>query len=306
MQFSLEQLQAFVAVYEQLSFSKAAVKLNKHRTTIGQVITNLEDQLAVELFERVGRTVNATDDGKFLYHYARQTIEQARVFDKAALSLSYGGLENITIAYPSYFPHRLLSQIRIQLANDFPMMRVNFLVRTKAEIKQGIMDDIYHFGLVNIHQSSAMHSFDATFLGNMEFLPFVKKGSDLAALPAEEVFAALKTSRQFVLKSFIDEGLSEKIVFSPNHEVVDQLPLVIKLIQEGLGWAFLPKVLTESEYTVSDMEPVFADEMKRGVKFGIALWCSHSKQIKTVKNSIIEEIERYIAHFASIQNTDER
>ena len=44
MDFSLEQLQAYVAVYEQLSFSKAAVKLNKHRTTIGQVIGNLEDQ----------------------------------------------------------------------------------------------------------------------------------------------------------------------------------------------------------------------------------------------------------------------
>ncbi|MDF4720774.1 LysR family transcriptional regulator, partial [Vibrio parahaemolyticus] len=44
MNFSFEQLLAFVTVYEQLSFSKAAVKLNKHRTTIGQVITNLEDQ----------------------------------------------------------------------------------------------------------------------------------------------------------------------------------------------------------------------------------------------------------------------
>lgn len=55
MNFSFEQLLAFVTVYEQLSFSKAAVKLNKHRTTIGQVITNLEDQLAVNLFERVGR-----------------------------------------------------------------------------------------------------------------------------------------------------------------------------------------------------------------------------------------------------------
>ncbi|MEF1193146.1 LysR family transcriptional regulator, partial [Vibrio parahaemolyticus] len=68
MNFSLEQLLAFVAVYEQLSFSKAAVKLNKHRTTIGQVITNLEDLLAVTLFERVGRSVEPTEDARLLYH----------------------------------------------------------------------------------------------------------------------------------------------------------------------------------------------------------------------------------------------
>ncbi len=103
MNFSIEQLLAFVTVYEQLSFSKAAVKLNKHRTTIGQVITNLEDHLAVNLLKKeVGRSVKEpTDDGHLLYHYAKQTIEQARTFDKVALSLSYGGLENITIAYSS-------------------------------------------------------------------------------------------------------------------------------------------------------------------------------------------------------------
>ncbi|GAM59872.1 transcriptional regulators [Vibrio ishigakensis] len=124
MNFSFEQLLAFVTVYNERSFSKAAVKLNKHRTTIGQVVTNLEDQLAVSLFERIGRSVEPTEDGELLYHYAKQTIEQARTFDKVALSLSYGGLENITIAYSSVIPHRALSDIRLQLAKDFPMMRV--------------------------------------------------------------------------------------------------------------------------------------------------------------------------------------
>ncbi|MDW1918453.1 LysR family transcriptional regulator, partial [Vibrio sp. Vb0349] len=57
MTFNFEQLLAFVTVYEELSFSKAAVKLNKHRTTTGQVISNLEDQLAITLFDRVGRSV---------------------------------------------------------------------------------------------------------------------------------------------------------------------------------------------------------------------------------------------------------
>ena len=115
MNFSFEQLLAFVTVYEQLSFSKAAVKLNKHRTTIGQVITNLEDQLAVNLFERVGRSVEPTEDGHLLYHYAKQTIEQARTFDKVALSLAYGGLENVSIDYSSAIPHRFLVLLRIYI-----------------------------------------------------------------------------------------------------------------------------------------------------------------------------------------------
>lgn len=99
MNFSIEQLLAFVTVYEERSFSRAAAKLNKHRTTTGQVITHLEDVLAIELFERVGRSVEPTEDGQLLYHYAKSALEQTKLLDKVALSLSYSGLENINIAY---------------------------------------------------------------------------------------------------------------------------------------------------------------------------------------------------------------
>jgi len=158
MNFSLEQLLAFVTVYEKLSFSKAAVKLNKHRTTIGQVITN---------------------HGHLLYHYAKQVIEQARAFDKVALSLSYGTLGRVVIAYPSFIPHQALYVIRKQLERDFPEMRVECLVRDRESIKKGIVDGSIHFGLVNIHDSTAIHSMDSTFTGHVEFLPYVQTNGKL-------------------------------------------------------------------------------------------------------------------------------
>lgn len=294
MNFSIEQLLAFVTVYEQLSFSKAAIKLNKHRTTVGQVITNLEDHLAVSLFERVGRSVEPTEDGHLLYHYAKQTIEQARTFDKVALSLSYGGLENITIAYSSIVPQRVLVDIRKQLKHDFPMMRVNFLVRNKEEIKQGLKNGEYHFGLVNVHNSRAMHSLDATFLGHFEFYPFAQKGGAIAGLDKDEVLVALRNSKQFVLKSQIDEGMSEKIIVSSDYEEVDQLALIIKMLEAGLGWALLPKAFfTDYEFSKYQIEPIHSEQMVEGFKFGFALWCPHSKQVSEVKSSMLSVITDY-------------
>ncbi|CAK1851858.1 DNA-binding transcriptional LysR family regulator [Vibrio crassostreae] len=294
MNFSIEQLLAFVTVYEQLSFSKAAVKLNKHRTTIGQVITNLEDQLAVNLFERVGRSVKPTEDAHHLYHYAKQTIEQARTFDKVALSLSYGGLESITFAYSSVIPHQILVDIRKKLRRDFPMMRVNFLVRNKKDIKQGLESGEYHFGLVNVHDSRAIHSFDATFLGHIEFFPFVQKNGEFSSLAKEDVLLALRNAKQFVLKSFIEEGMSEKITVSSDNEEVDQLALVIKMVGAGLGWALLPKTFAYSEFSHYDVEAIQSSEMEHGFKFGFALWCNHSKQISEVKLSILSIIKEHV------------
>ncbi|GEA60022.1 LysR family transcriptional regulator [Vibrio comitans] len=294
MNFSLEQLLAFVNVYEQLSFSKAAVKLNKHRTTIGQVITNLEDQLAVTLFNRIGRSVEPTEDGHLLYRYAKQAIEQARTFDKVALSLSYGQLESINIAYSNILPQKLLAAIRVQLDKDYPNMRVNFEAKTKSEVKTGMSNGDLHFALVNIHESSAMHSLDATFLGNLEFLPFVKKDSEVTKLSSDKVQAALRNQRQFVLTALVSDGMKDKILLSANHEEIDQLSLIVKLVQEGMGWALLPRSLMSSDYVNAHMQYITMDQMKRGFKFGFALWCPHSKQIATVKKSILMAINSFI------------
>ncbi|CAK1867218.1 HTH lysR-type domain-containing protein [Vibrio crassostreae] len=302
MNFSIEQLLSFVTVYEERSFSKAAARLNKHRTTTGQVINNLEDVLAVELFERIGRTVEPTEDGKLLYHYAKSAIEQSRIFDNIALSLSYGGLESINFAYPSMTPHRLLSSIRAQLDQDFPNMKVNFLVRSKSQIEQGLASGDIHFGLVMIDKGKGMYSKDSTFIGHIEFLPFVKKGGKLSQLSPTEALTALRTTRQFVLSAFKDEGMKDKLLVSAIHEEVDQLALVIKLVQDELGWAWLPKVLSESPYVTKSLEALEVDQLKIGMKFSFALWNPHSKQIMVIKKSIITATDAYIEHFMSLQN----
>lgn len=302
MNFSIEQLISFVTVYEEKSFSKAAIKLGKHRTTTGQVIANLEDVLAVDLFERIGRQVEPTEDGHLLYHYAKLAIEQTRVFDKVALSLSYGGLEQISIGYPSYIPHRLLNNIRTQLSQDFPTMRVNFFVRSKEQIREGIAQDELHFGLVNIDQGKGMYNLDSTFLGHIEFVPFVKKDGELAQLPANKILSTLKTSRQFVLKEFIDEGMKNKVILSADYEECDELALVIKMVQSGLGWAWLPKILSESEYITNNIQPLKLTELKSGLKFSFALWNPHSKQVSTIKKSIIRAIDDYIQHYKKLHS----
>ncbi|QIA65697.1 LysR family transcriptional regulator [Vibrio astriarenae] len=296
MNFSIEQLLAFVTVYDQLSFSKAAVKLNKHRTTIGQVIGNLEDQLAVTLFERIGRSVEPTEDGHLLYHYAKQTLEQARVFDKVALSLSYGGLESITIACSPLIPVGAMAALRQKLITDFPSMRVNCILKDKSEIKKGIESGEIHFGLVNIHESRAIHSFDATFLGHIELIPFVQKGSDILDMEYTDAVNQLKQDRQFLLKSLVDEGLKEKLLFSANYEEVETVSLIVKFIKEGMGWAWLPKILELSESSREFIQPVGGKEsgLRQGFKFPIALWCPHSKQISDIKKSLIAAIHDYV------------
>lgn len=303
MNFSIEQLQAFVTVYELKSLSKAGIKLNRHRTTVGQVISNLEDIVAVQLFERTSRSIEPTEESHVLYYYAKQSVEQTRVFDKVAMSLAYGGLEEVTIAYPSFIPHNLLFFIRTQLGKDFPMLRANFVVRSNKAAEEGMHEGDIHFSLMLGHSRSGIQSFDSVFIGHMEFLPFVKKGSPMSKVPPNEVFGELKTNRQLLLRSLVEEGFKDKVVYSADVEEYDQLALVIKMVKEGVGWAWLPKVLSESEFVTDSIEPLVFDELKSGMKCSISLVSLPSKQVLDVKKSIVAAIDEYVARYRRLQDT---
>ncbi|HEX9468215.1 MAG TPA: LysR family transcriptional regulator, partial [Bradyrhizobium sp.] len=62
-QLQLAELTAFVAVAEQLSFTKAAVKVGIALPTMSQTIRSLEERLGVRLFNRTTRSVALTEAG---------------------------------------------------------------------------------------------------------------------------------------------------------------------------------------------------------------------------------------------------
>ncbi|GAD02067.1 LysR family transcriptional regulator [Agarivorans albus] len=294
MHFSLEQLAAFVAVYEKGSFSEAAVKLNKHRTTIGQVITNLEDQLAVELFERIGRSAKPTSEGQLLYSYAKVTIEQAKSFNKMALSLSYGQLECLNIAYTSLIPSDVLVSIRQLLLEKYPAMKVNFLIKTKEEVKAGIEDDSIQLGFVNVDQRTPITSFDITFLCYLTFGLYTAKNSPLAELPNDQIFGALKTSKQLILKAYLDDEISQKILLSSNYEVIEDFSLLLSLVQQGVGWSLLPRVTIEDLGDLLQLQKLNLNEVRDDFQFPIALWAPRSKAIMEIKKDVESLVVAYI------------
>lgn len=62
----IKQLQTFITLSELLNFRATAEKLNYSQSTVSDHIKNLEDELQVKLFERLGRKVYLTDHGKNL------------------------------------------------------------------------------------------------------------------------------------------------------------------------------------------------------------------------------------------------
>ncbi len=80
-----DAMQAFVRVVEAGSFTKAADTLHMSKTTVTQLIQQLEARLRVKLLNRTTRKVNVTADGAVFYERATKLLAD---MDDAETSLS--------------------------------------------------------------------------------------------------------------------------------------------------------------------------------------------------------------------------
>ena len=77
----LRQLRYFMAVAQELNFTRAAERLHMAQPPLSAAIRQMEDQLGVELFERTSREVKLTPAGRLLVDRGGELLAEAdRVF----------------------------------------------------------------------------------------------------------------------------------------------------------------------------------------------------------------------------------
>ncbi len=72
----LRRLQVFAKVYERRSFSRAAEEVFLSQPTVSGHIKSLEEELGVQLFDRLGREILPTKAAELLYGHARDILER--------------------------------------------------------------------------------------------------------------------------------------------------------------------------------------------------------------------------------------
>ena len=85
----LRLLTTFLKVAQLQSFSKAAESLGYSQSAVTVQVQQLENELGVRLFDRIGKTVSITHYGQEFIPYARDVVSAAaRAVSSSACSIS--------------------------------------------------------------------------------------------------------------------------------------------------------------------------------------------------------------------------
>ena len=93
----IKELEAFVYVVENCSFSRAAELLHLTQPTISSHVSALERKLNIKLIVRTTKETYPSDAGKLLYKYAKEIL-QVRVISSVGRGRKYSTkLEEVTL-----------------------------------------------------------------------------------------------------------------------------------------------------------------------------------------------------------------
>ena len=102
---TLQQLRTFLAVCDEMSITSAASKLFITQSAVSQQIKALEEEFEVKFFQKRGRRLYITADGKVFYHIAKEIMEKAdSIIDKLKGHEKLRGRKPQTGKHPSLGP----------------------------------------------------------------------------------------------------------------------------------------------------------------------------------------------------------
>ena len=105
----LRRLTCFLAVADELNFSRAAQRLHMSQPPLSQQIRLLEQEMGAQLFERSRRAVTLTPAGLLLQEKARQIVELHQQAGELCRMAAHGLAGRLRIAFTASVPSTVAS-----------------------------------------------------------------------------------------------------------------------------------------------------------------------------------------------------
>ncbi len=271
----LKQLQYLVTCAQAGSFSDAAKILYSTQSSVSKVIKALEDNLGMQLFERLPRGIRLTVQGQKVYHYACRITNEVEVLE----NMSANGMTKwirISMNPSSWFADLFVDFYNETYEKNYHFQLTTAGVRSVMERVRDYMDDIGFVYILSQQKENFLHELAKN---KLQFVSMYE--TDVILYPGRQ------TELYDLEKETVNLEELEGVRFIQNYQ--DEFFDIGSVNEEAFQWKDLDiSVLTNSDYImermlknskVSNVSGSYLSENKAGTAPGIPLNMGDSKVI---------------------------
>jgi DNA-binding transcriptional LysR family regulator len=289
----LDQLKSFVAVAEVRSFTRAASLAHLTQPAISRQIARLEAELGVRLFQRYGRRVECTPDGKLLLPMAKAIVSRAE--DATRMMREHAGMVSSRVrvgSTGSVFGH-LLSPVLAAFIKTYPKIHLDLIERDDTLLEEGVFNGELDCAIITAWGSSraaVMHLMTEEILLVLpDDHPLARQKMVSLADLAEEPFLlpghSLNTSG-LLMDACRRAGFEPKVPYRANY-----FELSKALVRQGLGVALMPRMFLSA----GPLEGLVAIPLTERVTREVQLIYSNERPLPVAARSLALHIRASLA-----------
>lgn len=237
MNINQEQLIIFKTVIETGSFSAAARQLGKVPSAVSMSIANLEIDLNLKLFQRVGREPVPTPQARRLFEKTEQLLIEMNQWKQQAIALSEGLEPSLNIVVVSELMHTDWTEYIALLAQQFPSLQINIFSAPQEDALKILMNQTAQLALM--FEREILESREQFVEFKKEVLVPVAAINHSLSAHSQVTFEQILQSRQIVVASR-DRSIKPELLYSRNYWRTDHHHSACSLILKELGWGVLP------------------------------------------------------------------
>jgi DNA-binding transcriptional LysR family regulator len=244
----LHQLEYFVAVAEEASFTRAASRVHVAQPGVSAQVRRLESELGQQLLDRSGRSVRLTEVGSAVLPFARAALDAVANARLAVDDLAGLVRGQVTVGMVSGCALPVLAELLAGFHDRHPGVAIALVEDNSDRLVERLRDGRLDLALIGWAEQTPA-DIDSAVLVDEELVAVVAPGHPLADAGAGAGAITIRQLRDLPLVSLprgtgvraaLDAacaaaGFTPRIVFEAS-----ALPMVVELAGRGLGLAVVP------------------------------------------------------------------
>ncbi|HEB59236.1 MAG TPA: LysR family transcriptional regulator [Gammaproteobacteria bacterium] len=256
----IAELHAFIAVAETRSFSTAAERLFLTQPAVSKRIAALESELAVPLFDRIGRQVALTEAGDTLLPRARRIVQEITDSKRALADLRGQVAGRLQIGTSHHIGLHRLPPVLREYTAAWPEVELDIEFMDSEDACQAVQQGRLELGIVTL-PSRPMADLEYRPLWPDPLAVFVAPDHPLAHCDplTPQTLAdhpAILPAHGTYTRERIEAALAPHHVELQISMATNYLETIKMMVSVGLGWSILPVSMQSDDVAVRQLEGV--------------------------------------------------